>query len=412
MKLPDAAVKELASAAAARKGGGVELCPSPAFKKLAALLPPYLLWRAGDDLLAHLPDGLSPCPSNQAVASLGAAQNDPIAAYEDAGGATTWHTLLASCKPSNGGQEGAIVWQVVSASQKHAAAAAWELGRGGEPKWPQRQQDDGVHARPVLQKPGELLILPPGCLCLRKCTGASAVMLQWARVAPAFAVAALKAAEPCATAKPALPPPPCDAPQPPPWRRLQLHPPVLLATYLGIAAAMKAHREAGRRGGGQAGSEAALPDADAADLGALVGAVTPHLCVEGTSPGTEPRGGTATIDDPTALRACDLCGVDIFNRCVRIAAPLAVDAAGARARCRAPRPTRGAPAPAPPTPAISACGASPTGAWRRRRPTAPPCCSSRTTQAQRAAESRRQARQHGRQGLYHCCLWRPRRRRL
>ena len=93
---------------------------------------------------------------------------------------------------------------------------------------------------------------------LRKCTGASAVMLQWARVAPAFAVAALKAAEPCATAKPALPPPPCDAPQPPPWRRLQLHPPVLLATYLGIAAAMKAHREAGRRGGGQAGSEAAL----------------------------------------------------------------------------------------------------------------------------------------------------------
>ena len=77
-----------ASAAAARKGGGVELCPSPAFKKLASLLPPYLLWRAGDDLLAHLPDGLSPCPSNQAVASLGAAQNDPIATYEDAGGAT------------------------------------------------------------------------------------------------------------------------------------------------------------------------------------------------------------------------------------------------------------------------------------------------------------------------------------
>ena len=48
VKLPDAAVKELASAAAARKGGGVELCPSPAFKKLASLLPPYLLWRAGD----------------------------------------------------------------------------------------------------------------------------------------------------------------------------------------------------------------------------------------------------------------------------------------------------------------------------------------------------------------------------
>ncbi|KAL1515011.1 hypothetical protein AB1Y20_004080 [Prymnesium parvum] len=274
-------------------GNHVLQCPEHMLPHVRSSLPESLLWRAeSDDVLAHLPEELA---QDVAVAQLNLAA-DSVALQEDVCGAICVSYLTAA--------DGASVeWLVVPPDAKSAAVREWELH--GEVRWPSeaRLRDASFAVERLVQQPGHLLLLPPCALCLRRGAG---VMLQWLRVPLRCVEVALE------LCKRAAVPPAAGVPG---WRRRQLHPPVLLATYRMLCARVRAATSEG---------------CDRAALRSLLAVAERQLDAE------EGRAawGVELLADHAA-RACDHCAREIFNRCVRLHEPLV--AAGARA---APNPRR------------------------------------------------------------------------
>ena len=329
IELPASAVAALA----ALSPSDADVAPADAADTAALLdaLPDHVGWRTASDVLAHLPEGAEPT----SVAHL--RLTDAAVAQEDVRGAIWAQVLLPS------GEEASAEWLVVSRADKAAAVAEWRR----EGRWPTADALARVgvaSAVTLTQRATQILLLPPHALAVRRAAAAArgAVhLLQWCRVSVAAAAATFDAAAAqradggdaaCARALPAAEDAQLNSELG--WRRVQLLPPIGLATFLalGALAAQASHSSAPPPKGGarppkgaaetgaEEGGEAAA--ARRARLTALLPLCRGLLDAERVENGSMSAVGLGKLQDH-APRACDRCHAEIFNRCVRVRAPLA-----------------------------------------------------------------------------------------
>ena len=306
---------------------------------LRAGLPECVAWRTLGDLLAHLPDEAEPT----SVARLSLAPNGG-AMQEDVRGVCWAHAI-------GGADAESVEWVVVPREGKLAAVAEWrrrcaiaqeEAGeKSALAPWPSARELEMAGVTGVTswtQLPTQLLLLPPHALMYRTAGPRGALLFQWSRAC------AISAAEsPSETCQLLLPPPPRSVgtldrgtvregeatehdrmhalpldsgileSKPAPWRRVQTHPPVALAAFLSL---VHHTREVSSHGAGADESEKRLR--------VLLAPCRALLETESYNKEKLSSAGVriVKIKDKTP-RACDACGGEIFNRCVRIDEPLA-----------------------------------------------------------------------------------------
>jgi hypothetical protein len=343
-----------------------------ALAQLRELLPADLAWRTADDLLASLPRSAEP----HAVARLRLGADAEVV-QEDVSGAC-WVQLLLPMAATAGAVAGqppppsapaatiedeyanfmaelsggpSVQWMVIPGESKRGAAKVWrrhlrrfaaEQGGDGVARWPTATEladagVDGVEER--TQSAGEVLLLPPYALAVRRAGPNGADLLQWCR-APAGPLAPSVAPSPASGVS-------CYSSSHPHWRRLQMLPSVSLAAFshltalLGVAADEEAEvrsdadasKLSARRGAREKAVRAllrpcaALIDAETLEWERRGRRPSPP---EGLHPPQEGIVSVRTLSDH-APRACDRCKAEVFNRCVRIAAPW-VRASGRRGR--------------------------------------------------------------------------------
>ena len=324
---------------------------------LRAAIPEHMVWRNEGDVLANLP----PPGEAHAVAQLRMGSGAEVA-QEDVCGATWVHLLLTGGEryvdvDDRNGESDCVHWLIVPGASKRAAIAEWQRRRAasGRDAWPTAAELSAAGvagARAFVQNPGKLISVPPHALAVRR-VSRHAVLLQWSR---ATALACLNTANLRAAAAvagggdsargrlgsptasvldgPALPWPSAEEEKgmPPEWRRLQCHPPVALATFLSLAAAVRRAEAVARKGG------APLDGAAREELRELLEPCRALVAAErltSSSSSSPSSSGTASAPpDAHALpverlhdkapRACDHCAADIFNRAVRLTAPKVV----------------------------------------------------------------------------------------
>ena len=324
---------------------------------LRAAIPEHMVWRNEGDVLANLP----PPGEAHAVAQLRMGSGAEVA-QEDVCGATWVHLLLTGGEryvdvDDRNGESDCVHWLIVPGASKRAAIAEWQRRRAasGRDAWPTAAELSAAGvagARAFVQNPGKLISVPPHALAVRR-VSRHAVLRQWSR---ATALACLNTARLRAAAAvagggdsargrlgsptasvldgPALPWPSAEEEKgmPPEWRRLQCHPPVALATFLSLAAAVRRAEAVARKGG------APLDGAAREELRELLEPCRALVAAErltSSSSSSPSSSGTASAPpDAYALpverlhdkapRACDHCAADIFNRAVRLTAPKVV----------------------------------------------------------------------------------------
>ena len=218
-----------------------------------------------------------------------------------------------------------IEWVVIPAASKEAAVREWKR-RGGEDGsgWPSAADltargIGGVTA--VTQATGQLLLLPPRALAVSRTGIAGGVVLQWCRAYVAScAPQAVKGDQHLL--------PVCDGV--PAWRRVQLHPPVLMALFRGLVATVDAVEGLALDADDDANTEAdddASTDADGGSrqrqvlltqrqvlLKRLRQMLPPCRALIASERLSGSRPAALPLDDH-APRACDHCAREIFNRC-------------------------------------------------------------------------------------------------
>lgn len=266
-------------------------------------LPGCVRWRRDGDLLAQLPMGAEP----HVVAKLRCAAKSEFV-QEDVRGVCWVNALLV------GGVE-SVTWLVVPGESKRAAFDIFKRRKA----WPSSEELTGAGVggvKELTQKPGQLVLLPPHALAMRRVGPGGAVLLQWCRAGlGAFASRASSYDYFATPPAKALPPLKGASAVPAAWRRLQLHPPVALAAFRALGEAV---------GAASHDAEAAKP---AAALRALLGPCRFLLHAESVSSAAAAswaaHGGDSTpitLDDH-APRACDHCAAEIFNTFLRLKAP-------------------------------------------------------------------------------------------
>ena len=160
--------------------------------------------------------------------------------------------------------------------------------------WPIRLQ--------VVQQPGQLLVVPPCALCFRRAGASGGVILQWLRAGVGCVLSALDFRK--------VPVFPREA-EVAPWRQRQLRPPVQLAAYLMLAEWVQTCSS-------KRGKASPLVDTSVrSEASSLL-----EICRRLLSTERLPSHWPVTVIGDNALRACDHCACEIFNRCVRIERPL------------------------------------------------------------------------------------------
>ena len=367
----------------ATKGSTVVKPPPVVRDGLSRQMPAWLAWRTGGDLLQHLPKDAE----SQVLAQLCLPPGVQDAQEDVRGG--VWLHLLLGALDNVPKQKAAVEWIVVPAASKRAAVAEWQRRGGTETSWPSAEElvACGVMGAVALtQAPGQVLALPPRALAVRRAGAGGAVMLQWCRASAASCAAvdseaAADGAAATSSASSAAGVPPATMTgdthtlpwrEASAWRRVQTHPPVQLALFRALLAAVDAAKaepegtlaaaadeseppserarydallaadEAGdamaSRGGGGDGGD----DGDARrrrrlrrqlrlllpPCRALLASEALTAALESARAAAEAAVASADADE-LALRACDHCARELFNRYVRLDEPTSWSPQGA-----------------------------------------------------------------------------------
>ena len=227
---PDGAASEVMSA-----------CPAELARLLREALPPPVSWRTAGDLLRNLPP---PADIEPLVAFAMSARADAVDGEECCTLRMAFHAGLAppvaataadAPRSPGAGAEAtdadAIEWLVVEAGLCGSDAARAVLDRGA----PTQTALRGVHR--LQQRPGELLILPPGAACRRVAGKRGALLLRWLRLSLRCAAASLPARQ---LGRPRWPLHPLHA-HSQLNRQRHFAPPARLAVVLSLAAALQPH---------------------------------------------------------------------------------------------------------------------------------------------------------------------------
>ena len=136
--------------------------------QLREQLPECVGWRVNGDVLTSLPDGAEP----HAVAKL-RLRGKAESVQEDVRGVCWVNALL-----TGGAEE--VRWLVIPGESKGKAVEIYRRQK----HWPAEEELTGAGiggVRVLSQRPGQLLLLPPHALAVRRIGAGGAVMLQWCR---------------------------------------------------------------------------------------------------------------------------------------------------------------------------------------------------------------------------------------